>query len=367
MKSKIPKSFIITAACCLLIAAVIASYSGALSQDTAAGAASGFALDPNDYSFWKNVRSPDRFEAWRKEIVMFYRKTIRIRPDYQPLPLDTTYTETIQINDNLTRYKIEYSTTDKLRIPAYLFVPKTDKPVPTIIVYHGHGDGKINAAEKEGTNENALAKYLAENLGYVALAPDARSFGEFKIPKIASHYDYFISLIFKKKLYMSKLMEDGYQDIGLLRSVPQADMSRFGAAGISMGSWRTLQFTVLHDEVRAAVVTGLFIPWSYLFSERHCRCQHIPKLAEKMSMEDFAATVFPRDLMIQWGKRDVFYFQDAEKLIDRTEKIAGFLGYSDHFTVDRHTDMGHQFSNPEIARFFHSRFGDGAWPPKIKD
>jgi len=114
-------------------------------------------------------------------------------------------------------------------------------------------------------------------------------------------------------------------------------------------------------------VSGLFIPWDYLFSERHCRCQHIPALAKKMAMEDLAATIFPRDLMVQWGLEDGFYKMDAEPLIARTVKIADFLGYSDHFVVDRHPGMGHRFSNPEIAAFFHKRFGDGAWAPKKTD
>ena len=72
----------------------------------------------------------------------------------------------------------------------------------------------------------------------------------------------------------------------------------------------------------------------------------------------------PVDLMVQWGQKDSYYQMDAEGLIERTEKIAGFLGYHDHFFVDRHPDMGHRFSNQEIADFFHARFGDGAWKPE---
>jgi len=65
----------------------------------------------------------------------------------KPLPLDMADTESVKVGKNVTRHRIEYNTTDGLRIPAYLFIPKTDKPVPVIIVYHGHGAGKIAAAE----------------------------------------------------------------------------------------------------------------------------------------------------------------------------------------------------------------------------
>ena len=164
---------------------------------------------------------------------------------------------------------------------------------------------------------------------------------------------------------MTKLMGDGCRDMELLRETPEANKSRMGAAGISMGSWRTLNHAALHEEIRAAVVAGLFLPWEYLFSDKHCRCQHIPELAAKMAAEDLAATIFPRDLMIQWGLDDKYYRMDAEGLITSTGRIADFLGYSDHFSVDRRPGMGHGFSNLEIARFFHERLGPGAWKSKL--
>lgn len=132
-----------------------------------------------------------------------------------------------------------------------------------------------------------------------------------------------------------------------------------------MGCWRALNHAALHEEIRAAAIAGLFLPWDYLFSEKHCRCQHIPALARKMAAEDLAATIFPRDLMIQWGLDDQYYKMDAEGLIARVGAIADFLGYSAHFSVDRQPGMGHRFSNPEIARFFHERLGPGAWKPKM--
>jgi len=352
MKHSIPSA--------ISLAAILFFAAGAAAAEDPAG----FTLNENDYSFAANVKSPDRFDAWRSKVLYFYHKTLRIRPDYQALPPDVKFGEKKRIGDRVTRYEISYATTDGLRIPAFLFVPDTEAKVPAVIVYHGHGPGKINAAEGENTNETALARYLAEKLGYVTLAPDARSFGEFKIPGKQSHYDYYFSLIFKNKLYMSKLMEDGYQDLALLRTVERADPERLGVAGISMGSWRTLNFTVMHGEVDAAVVAGLYIPWKYLFSEAHCRCQHVPKLAEKLGMADLAATVFPRKLMIQWGLEDGFYKQEAEDLISKTAATADFLGCPDSFRVDRHEGMGHRFSNPEIAEFFVEALGQGAWPPE---
>lgn len=304
---------------------------------------------------WKNMKSRDDFVAWRKNALDYYRKVIGIDSDYEICPLETAITESVQINSNLDRKRIDYATKDGLRIPAFLFVPKTESPVPAVVVYHGHGDGKINAAEREGTNENALARYIAETLGYVVLAPDSRSFGEFQMSGGVDHAQYFQNLISEEKMYMTKLMEDGFQDMALLRSIPEVDMKRIGIAGVSMGSWRALNTAVLHEEIRATVVAGLYLPWAYFFSERHCACQHIPALSRKMSAEDLGALVFPRDLMIQWGMEDKFFKMGAEELMARTKEIADFVGCPEHFAVDIHSGMDHMFSSPEIADFFRSR------------
>jgi len=318
-------------------------------------------MDADNYGFRHNVKSPAQFEDWRKRILDFYRQTLRVPPTDNPAPLNTGITESLACGDNVTRRRIEYDTTDGLRIPAFLFVPKTYHPVPAVIVYHGHGDGKIAAAEREGTNENRIAAYLAETLGYVVLAPDTRTFGEFTAPPLYNHEEYYLSLLERNQLFMTKLMEDGFRDMALLRETPEADATRIGAAGISMGSWRALNHAVLYEDIKAVVVAGLFLSWNYLFSDKHCRCQHIPALAEKMAAEDLAATIFPRDLMIQWGLDDKYHEMDAEGLIARTSGVADFLGYSDHFFVDRQPGMGHGFSNPEVASFLHARLGAGAW------
>lgn len=305
----------------------------------------------------KNAKTANDFQAWRKDTLAFYRNVVGIETDHNALPLEATTTESILLGSGVTRLRIEYSTTDGLRIPAFLFVPKTDKPVPAVIVYHGHGEGKINSAEGEGTNENALARFLAETLGCITLAPDTRSFGEFIAPGAQSHIDYNSGLRSSGRLFMTKLMEDGFQDMALLRSLPEADADRIGVAGISMGSWRALNHAVLQENVAATVVAGLFLPWEFLFSDKHCACQHIPELARRMDAEDLAAAIFPRHLMIQWGLDDKYYQHGAKGLISRTSKIADALGFADRLTIDRRPGLGHGFSNPEIAEFFEKLFG----------
>ncbi len=322
-------------------------------------------MERPDLSFSSNVKSPEQFPQWREQALDFYKHALKYK-GCPAQPLESRYTEEKKVADRVKRYRVEYSTSDGLMIPAYLFTPDAAGKFPVVIVYHGHGDGKINAAEREGTNENALALYLAEKLGYVVLAPDSRSFGEFDIPKSNKHIDYYYSLISKGKLYMEKLMEDSCRDIEFLRTVEKADLSELGAAGISMGSWRTMNFAALHDDVKAAVIAGLYIPWDYLFSAKHCMCQHVPAAKSSMGMEDLAATIFPRSLLIQWGLKDAFHEMGAESLIDRTKKIADTLGYGSSFVVDRHRDMGHSFSNPEAAKFFSDKLGPGAWPFDVK-
>lgn len=301
--------------------------------------------------------SRDKHGEWRAALLDFYKSAVGIETNREPIALNATTTEEIKIIEYITRRKIEYNTTDGLRIPAFLFVPETDNPVPAVIVYHGHGEGKINAAEGEGTNENALAKHIALELGYVVLTPDSRTFGEFKIPGAQDHVDYYSSLIAKEQLYLTKLMEDGMQDMALLRGMPEVDASRIGVAGISMGCWRALNHSVLHEEIAATILAGLFLPWDIFFSEKHCACQHAPALAKEIGPEDLAAAILPRSLMIQWGLDDKYYDSNAEELISKVEKTAEFLECRNRLVIDRRPGMGHSFSNPEILNFFRESFG----------
>lgn len=280
--------------------------------------------------------------------------------------LDLTIDGTLRLENRVTRLAVRYRASADgdndagLQIPAFVFVPDAPRPVPAVIVYHGHGNGKINVAERPGTAENALGLRIALDLGYVVLAPDARSFGA---ASTGPHAVYWQALPRSPDdNYMTRLARDGYQDMALLRALPSVDPAHIGVAGVSLGAWRAVLQGIVHPEVGPVVASGLFVPLGYLFSAGHDGCQHLPALADRLDMEDLGATLAPGGLLVQWGARDWFYaVNDAEGLLRRTLAIAEAQGFRDGVLRDVHSSVGHQFVVESVEAFLRDRLGPGAW------
>lgn len=281
-------------------------------------------------------------------------------------PLALSIDGTLRIAQKVTRFAVRYragSTGDDeagREIPAFVFVPDASRPVPAVIVYHGHGDGAINVAERSGTAENAMGLRIALDLGYVVLAPDARSFGAAATGPHAAYWQALPRT--PEDNFMTRLARDGYQDMALLRALPSVDARRVGVAGVSLGAWRAVLQGLVHPDVGPVVASGLFVPFGYLFSSGHDGCQHLPALADRLDMEDLGATLAPGGLLVQWGARDWFYqVNESEGLLRRTQAIAEAQGFVDGVVRDVHSDVGHQFVVATTEAFLRDRLGPGAW------
>jgi dienelactone hydrolase len=307
--------------------------------------------------------------TWRASVRDFVTCALGL-DGHAEAPLELAIDGMQRIEHKVTRLAVRYragSTGDEeagRQIPAFLFVPDAPRPVPAVIVYHGHGDGKINVAERAGTAENALGLRIALDLGYVVLAPDARSFGAAATGPHAAYWQGLPRT--PDDNFMSRLARDGYQDMALLRALPSVDPRRVGVAGVSLGAWRAVLQGLVQRDVGPVVASGLFVPLGYLFSNGHDGCQHLPALADRLDMEDLGAALAPGGLLVQWGARDWFYnVNDAEGVLRRTQGIAEAQGFADGVVRDVHATVGHQFVVASTEAFLRARLGPGAWdgPP----
>src|SRR5262249_49964180 len=96
------------------------------------------------------------------------------------VPLDVKVTEEVK-NAKWVRKKLTYASEKGDRVPAYLFLPTAAKgKVPAVLCLH-QTNGQRGKAEPAGLGGSAnlhYALHLAER-GYVTLAPDYPSFGEY--------------------------------------------------------------------------------------------------------------------------------------------------------------------------------------------
>jgi len=303
--------------------------------------------------------------AWRARVRAYVQCVLGL-DGHTAAPVALEIDGFMRLDGRVTRLALRYRSSPDgspdagHQIPAFLFVPDASRPVPAVVVYHGHGSGKVNVAEREGSPENALGLRIALDLGYVVLAPDARSFGAASTGPHATYWQALPGTPHDN--YMTRLARDGYQDMAVLRGMPSVDPGHIGVAGLSLGAWRALLLGLLQRDVSAVVSTGLYIPFGYLFSQGHDGCQHLPALADRLDMEDLGAALAPAGFLVQWGQRDWFYgVNDAEGLLQRTLRIAEAQGVAEGIVRDVHPTVGHQFVVQPIEDFLRARLGPGAW------
>jgi dienelactone hydrolase len=161
------------------------------------------------------------------------------------LPLDVRITEEVR-NARFTRKKLTYVAEAGDRVPAYLFMPRQAAArSPAVLCLHQTTPrGKEEPAGMGPSPDMHYALELA-NRGYVVLAPDYPSFGEYP-------YD------FRNGRYQSGTMKaigNNIRAIDLLQSLPEVNAERIGCIGHSLGGHNAL-FTAAFDTRLKAVVSN---------------------------------------------------------------------------------------------------------------
>jgi len=148
---------------------------------------------------------------------------------------------TLAETDKYTSYLIDYPS-DGLTITGVMQIPKGDGPFPVIVMNHGFFARSVYSSG-DGTDRSSA--FLAEH-GYITLASDYRSWGESDIGE---------------SLFYSGLVIDVINLLNVIPSVPQADPTRVGIWGHSMGGGVTIKVLTIVGagslrpvEVKAAVL-----------------------------------------------------------------------------------------------------------------
>jgi dienelactone hydrolase len=163
-----------------------------------------------------------------------------------PVPLEVRVLEEARVGP-LVRRKITYHTDSPLRrVSAYLFLPaeRTMAKLPAVLCLHQ--TVAIGKDEPAGLGANRNLQYALElaQRGYVTLAPDYPSFGEYR-------YDFD-----PKYGYASGTMKaiyDNVRALDLLQSMPQVDPDRLGCIGHSLGGHNTMLTAAFDPRIKALV------------------------------------------------------------------------------------------------------------------
>lgn len=187
------------------------------------------------------ITTKAEWETRRKHIAAGIQTVMGPLPKPEkPVPLDMKVTEEEKVG-TLVRKRITYHTDSAERtVPAYLFIPadaRADAKRPAILCLHQTtGIGKKEPAGLGGNPNLHYALHLAQR-GYVTLAPDYPSFGDYPYDFAPSHGYISGSM---------KAIYDNIRAVDLLQSLPEVDGERIGCIGHSLGGHNTM-FTAAFD------------------------------------------------------------------------------------------------------------------------
>jgi dienelactone hydrolase len=308
---------------------------------------------------------PDSSEAlgpWRGRVRQ--RLGSLLGPTPMPVPLDA---EVLGSQDcgSYRRDAIVFDVESTMSVPAYLLVPhvRTTRG-PAVLAVHGHGPGKDEVCRVEtpevheafAEHRGDYAHALAER-GYVVLAPDLRCFGERADWQPEDKYHCDVNLVHAVMAGMNPLAQnlwDLQRGLDLLGEHPLVDPSRIGVVGFSYGATMTLFLAALDERVRASVVSGYLSSWkrAHRVPWNMCGSQVMPGMLGLLEHVDVAALVAPRPLLVETGRDDVLFPEDAARgTVAQLRGVYATLGAGEDALVHDVFDGEHRWHGQLVGPF----------------
>jgi len=163
----------------------------------------------------------------------------------QRMPLDVKVTEESRVG-TIIRRKLTYQSDAATRVPAYLFIPEhsaTGKLPAVLCLQQTTNAGKAEPAGLAGDPSLHYALQLAQR-GYVTLAPDYPSFGEYK-------HDFGPASGYASGSL--KAVWDNIRAVDLLQSLPMVASERLGGLGHSLGGHNAIFTAVFESRLKVLV------------------------------------------------------------------------------------------------------------------
>jgi len=142
--------------------------------------------------------------------------------------------------ENFTRYQIRYPS-DGLNIYGYMNVPKGEGPFPLIIMLHGFA-----RVHEYATLSNTVMADAFANNGYLVLHPDMRGYP----PSDDGDNLYRVGLAVDV-LNLIALLKEGVNQPDWLEN---ADLTRMGLWGISLGGGVALRVATVSEDIKAMLL-----------------------------------------------------------------------------------------------------------------
>lgn len=366
----------------ILLVASIASLAAALCEPAIAEQpAAPKYVEHQDLSYYLDAAGKKQpvktIKAWqiRKTHVLAHMQDVMgplPRPQ-SPVKLSVKTLEETQLPNGLLRRKLQYHTDSTTRtVHAYLFVPSAAQGAsrvtqPAVLCLHQTTRiGKQEPAGMGGNPNLHYALHLARR-GYVTLAPDYPSFGEYS-------YDFA-----PDKGYVSGTMKaiyDNIRAVDLLQSLPFVDGERIGCIGHSLGGHNTMFTAAFEPRIKVMVSNCGFTRFHKYYSGRVAgwtSSRYMPRIASvyqnnadlvPFDFPEIVAAFAPRPFLASAPVRDGnFEVSGVRDVINSAAYIYALYGSPEHLQAN-YPNSAHDF--PKDARETAYDFIDKYLRPAIK-
>jgi pimeloyl-ACP methyl ester carboxylesterase len=267
------------------------------------------------------------------------------------VPLDVKVVEEVKTAHFLRR-KLTFAVEKDDRVPAYLLIPleRKDKLPAVLCLHQTTPIGKDEPAGLGKREELQYAAHLAER-GYVTLAPDYPSFGEYS-------YD------FSKSAWKSgslKAVCNNMRAVDLLQSLPEVDPERIGCIGHSLGGHNAIFTAAFDPRIKATVSNCGFTSFPKYYKgnlKGWTSDRYMPLIAsrydlkpEKMPFDlpEVVAAIAPRAFLASSPTGDDnFEVSGVKDCIAAARPVYELLGAKDKLQAN-YPDCKHEFP-PEVRK-----------------
>lgn len=269
--------------------------------------------------------------------------------------LEPVLLERVELQD-VVRERVEFTTLEGLRMPAYVMIPQSIKPgerMPGVLLWHGHGYGSrsLVGLEKDGTPKRESDSKQAHNIalelarrGLVVLVPEIVGFGdrmlerdERQAPSLGnSCYNLSTALLMSGKTTAGLRTAEALRAADYLSTRPEVSADQLGNMGHSGGGMVASLSAAMDPRIKASVL-GIY-PNTYrgsILAMRHCLCNYIPGLLNHAEMPEVLGLIAPRPLFIEAGVHDpIFPVETTKTAIHYLRALYDSLNADSHFDYD---------------------------------
>lgn len=267
----------------------------------------------------------EEFEQWRVRTRTLLHGLLGL-DKMEGCALNPVVEERVLLPDGIRREHVRIQVEPDVWMPMYLLIPPNAKALTRVFLCPpGHnGAGKYSVA---GFRQYRAVKekidlynydygYQLACLGYVAVCPDCRGFGERREQEsvltdsiLAMKGDCCSLAHMGEPLGISvaaMLTWDLMRVLDYLEERREWDIHAVSCLGFSGGGMQTLWLSALDERVKLAVISGYLYGYrdSLLILNENCSCNYVPHLWEHLDMGDIASLIAPRPLFIQSCRDD---------------------------------------------------------------